>query len=235
MSRLEKHQNKQLAQKIAISIVLFVAFIFFFFSVGIKMLVSFTLFINQLANGGSSKQQSTQQTESFNSVNMDPIPSATNSSTLLFSGSSLNFDRLEIYLNDEKQDEIAISDSFTGEVKGLEKGPNTVHFIAKSTKSKELKKTPSYEVLYKSDKPKLEVQEPNDNSRVNKDDVKISGLTDKETTIRVNGQPLIVDVAGKFTTMFRLKEGENKIQITAEDIVGNMEIKDLTVTYSKDE
>lgn len=198
------------------------------------MLVSFTLFLNQLANN-SSKQQASQQTESFNSVNIDPIPSATNSANLNFSGSSLNFDKLEIYLNDEKQDEISISDSFTGEIKGLEKGTNTVHFIAKSSSSKEIKKTPSYDILYKSDKPKLEVQEPNDNTKTNKEDIKISGLTDKETTIRVNGQPLIVDVGGKFTTMFRLKDGENKIEITAEDIVGNQEKKSLTITYSKDE
>ncbi|MCX6731950.1 MAG: hypothetical protein NTV98_00215 [Candidatus Roizmanbacteria bacterium] len=234
MSRLEKHQNKQIFQRIAIAFVLFIAFIFFFFSVGIKMLVSFTLFLNQLANN-SSKQQASQQTESFNSVNIDPIPSATNSANLNFSGSSLNFDKLEIYLNDEKQDEISISDSFTGEIKGLEKGTNTVHFIAKSSSSKEIKKTPSYDILYKSDKPKLEVQEPNDNTKTNKEDIKISGLTDKETTIRVNGQPLIVDVGGKFTTMFRLKDGENKIEITAEDIVGNQEKKSLTITYSKDE
>lgn len=234
MSHLEKHQNKQIAQRIVISIVLFIAFIIFFFSLGIKMLVSFTLFLNQLANNGS-KQQTTQQAESFNTVNMDPIPSATNSATLPFSGTALNFDKLEIYLNDEKQDEISISDSFSGEVKGLEKGDNTIHFIAKSTSSKETKKTPLYDVLYKIDKPKLEIQEPNDTIRTNKEDVRISGQTDKETTIRVNGQPLIVDVGGKFTTMFRLKEGENKIEITAEDIVGNQEKKNLTITYSKDE
>lgn len=198
------------------------------------MLVSFTLFLNQLANN-SSKQQTSQKVESFNTVNIDPIPSATNGATLVFSGTSLNFDKLEIYLNNEKQSEISISDSFSGEVKELEKGTNTIHFIAKSTTSKETKKTPSYDVLYKSDKPKLEVQEPNDNSKTNKEDIKISGLTDKETTIRVNGQPLIVDVGGKFTMMFRLKDGENKIQITAEDIVGNQEKKDLTITYSKDE
>lgn len=234
MSRLDKHHTKTLFQKIGISIVLFIAFIIFFFSAGIKMLVSFTLFINQLANGGT-KQQTNQQASSFNSVAIDPIPSATNSGTLLFSGTSLNFDKLEIYLNDEKQDEISISDTFAGEIKGLEKGDNTIHFIAKSTKSKETKKTDSFNVLFKSEKPKLEVSEPNDNSKTNKEDIKISGTTDKETTIRVNGQPLIVDVAGKFTTMFRLKEGENKIQITAEDIVGNQEKKDLTITYSKDE
>ncbi|MFH0772820.1 MAG: hypothetical protein V1922_00730 [bacterium] len=234
MSRLEKHQNKQLLQRVAIAVVLFVAFVIFFFSAGIKMLVSFTLFLNQIANGGS-KQQTSQQTESLNTVNIDPIPSATNSATLTFSGTALNFDKLEIYLNDEKQDEISISDSFSGEVKGLEKGTNTIHFIAKSSTSKETKKTPAYDVLYKSDKPKLEIQEPGDNTKTNKEDVKISGQTDKETTIRINGQPLIVDVNGKFTTLFRLKEGENKIQITAEDIVGNQEKKDLTITYSKDE
>ena len=234
MSRLEKHQNKQFIQRIIIAFILFVAFIVFFFNVGIKMLVSFTLFLNQLANSGS-KQQTIQKTESFNTVTIDPIPSATNSAVLVFSGTSLNFDSLEIYLNDEKQDKISISDSFTGEIKGLEKGVNSVHFIAISSTSKETKKTPVYEVLYKSDKPKLEIQEPNDNTKTNKEDVKISGLTDSETTIRVNSQPLIVDVNGKFTTTFRLKDGENKIHITAEDIVGNQEIKDLTITYSKDD
>jgi len=35
--------------------------------------------------------------------------------------------------------------------------------------------------------------------------------------------------------MVRLKEGENKIQIVAEDIVGNQEQKELKVTYSKDD
>lgn len=234
MSRLDKHQNKVIMQRILIAVVLFIAFIIFFFNAGIKMLVSFTLFLNQLANSGS-KQQVTQQVESFNTVNIDPIPSATNSATLTFSGTALNFDRLEIYLNDEKQDEITIADTFSGEIKGLERGTNTVHFIAKSSTSKETKKTPDYDILYKSDKPKLEIKEPNDNSKTNKEDIKISGQTDKETTVRINGQPLIVDVEGKFTTMFRLKEGENKIQITAEDIVGNQEVKNLTITYSKDE
>ncbi len=234
MSRLENHHNKTLIQKILLSIVLFIAFVIFFLSSGIKMLVSFTLFLNQLANGGQSKQ-TTQQTESLNTVSIDPIPSATSSSTLLFSGTALNFDRLEIYLNDEKQDEISISDSFDGEVKGLEKGENSIHFIAKSTQSKETKKSEVFSVLFKSDKPKLEISEPTDGARTNKEDIRISGTTDKETTIRVNGQPLIVDVVGKFTTIFRLKDGENKIQITAEDIVSNQEKKELTVTYSKDE
>lgn len=234
MSRLERHQNKTFIQKMAIAIVLFIAFVIFFFSVGIKVLVSFTLFLNQLANGGN-KQQTTEQKKVFNTVAIDPIPSATSSGSILFSGTALNFDSLEIYLNNEKLDEIDISDTFSGEVKGLEKGENTIYFIAKSSETKETKETDPYEVLYKDEKPKLEIQEPSDNSRTNKDDVKVSGQTDKETSIRINGQPIITDSEGKFTTMVRLKDGENKILIVAEDIVGNQEQKEIKVTYSKDD
>jgi hypothetical protein len=234
MSRLERHQNKTFIQKMAIAVVLFIAFVIFFFSVGIKVLVSFTLFLNQLANGGN-KQQTTEQKKVFNTVAIDPIPSATNSGTILFSGTALNFDSLEIYLNNEKLDEIDISDTFSGEVKGLEKGENTIYFIAKSSETKETKETDPYEVLYKNEKPKLEIQEPSDNARTNKEDVKVAGQTDKETSIRINGQPIITDSEGKFSTMVRLKDGENKIQIVAEDIVGNQEQKELKVTYSKDD
>lgn len=218
----------------AIAIVLFIAFVIFFFSVGIKVLVSFTLFLNQLANG-ENKQQTTEQKKVFNTVAIDPIPSATSSGSILFSGTALNFDSLEIYLNNEKLDEIDISDTFSGEVKGLEKGENTIYFIAKSSETKETKETDPYEVLYKDEKPKLEIQEPSDNSRTNKDDIKVSGQTDKETSIRINGQPIITDSEGKFSTMVRLKDGENKIQIVAEDIVGNQEQKEIKVTYSKDD
>ncbi|PIX68705.1 hypothetical protein COZ40_01875, partial [Candidatus Roizmanbacteria bacterium CG_4_10_14_3_um_filter_39_13] len=106
---------------------------------------------------------------------------------------------------------------------------------AKSSSSKETKRIPTYSILFKSEKPKLEIQEPSDKSKTNKEDMRISGTTDIETTIRINGQPIIVDVQGKFTTLLRLKDGENKINITAEDIVGNQEVKDLVVTYSKDD
>jgi len=234
MSRVQHHQNKTLLQRIIVSIVLFVVFIIFFFSAGIKLLVSFTLFLNQLANSGT-KQQTTQQNEVFNSITIDPIPSATNSATLNFTGTSLNYDLLEVYLNDEKKDEISISDVFNGEVTGLEKGANKIYFIAKNIKTKETKKTSLYAVLYKSEKPILEVQEPNDKTKTNKEDIKIAGKTDKETSIRINDQPIITDSEGKFVTVFRLKDGENKIKIVAEDIVGNQEIKELTITYSKDD
>ena len=234
MSHLAKRQNKQFVQRFFIALVLIIAFIIFFFSAGIKLLVSFTLFLNQMANG-KSKQQAVQQQQTLSSITIDPILSATNSAVVDFSGTSLNFDHLEIYLNDEKQDEISISDSFAGEIKNLQENQNTIYFIAKSASSKETKKTQEFTVTYMKSKPKLEVSSPSDNSKTNKEDVAITGTTDKEITILVNGQPVIVDVDGKFVTSVRLKNGENKITISAEDVAGNEVQKTLTVTYSKDD
>lgn len=234
MTRLEQHSKKQNRQRILVSVVLVIAGIVFFFTSGIKLLVSFTLFINQLANGENTESQ-VRQTEQLSAINIDPIPSATSSSTIIFSGSALSFDSLEIYLNDEKRDEITISDTFISEVQGLEKGSNTLYFIAKSSKTKKTEKTQEFDIVFKDEKPKLEVSEPGENARTNKEDIRITGSTDREVTIRINNQPIVVDAEGKFTTLFRLKDGENKIEVTAEDIVGNQEKKSLTVTYSKDD
>ena len=90
-------------------------------------------------------------------------------------------------------------------------------------------------MLLKTEKPKLEVSQPNDNSKTNKQEIKIEGKTDKETYIKINGQPVVVDSQGSFVTLFKLNEGDNSIEIIAEDIVGNQEKKTIKVTYSKDD
>ena len=75
----------------------------------------------------------------------------------------------------------------------------------------------------KTEKPKLEVSQPNDNTKTNKQEIKIEGKTDKETYIKVNGQPVVVDSQGAFQTLLKLNDGDNSIEIIAEDIVGNQE------------
>ena len=60
------------------------------------------------------------------------------------------------------------------------------------------------------------------------------GETDKETYIKVNDLPVVVDAQGVFQTMVKLKEGENKIAIIAQDVAGNSEEKILILTYEKD-
>lgn len=236
MSRLTNHERKQFAYKSIFLIGLTLTFIIFLLSFGFKLIINGSLFINQLANSSKNSSDNIKTEQALTSLLVDPPPSATSSSSLLITGSTVNFDAVEIYLNSEKiTDGFVTTDTFSEEITGLEKGENFIYVIAKSKKTKNTKKSPVFSVLLKTEKPKLEITQPNDNSKTNKQEIKIEGKTDKETYIKVNSQPIVVDSQGVFQTLLRLNDGDNSIEIIAEDIVGNQEKKTLKVTYSKDD
>ena len=169
-------------------------------------------------------------------VDIDSIPVATNSSRIFVGGTVVNFDQVEFYLNGDlvKESSLLSSDGFIEEIGDLVKGQNEVFVIGKLKDSDEEKKSKIFTVFYKSDKPKLDIKEPQDNSKTSNLEIKIMGETDKETYIKVNDLPVVVDAQGVFQTMVKLKEGENKIAIIAQDVAGNSEEKILILTYEKD-
>ena len=80
----------------------------------------------------------------------------------------------------------------------------------------------------------MEITEPSDNFSTSNQEIKIKGSTDKETYVHINDLPVVVDANGNFETSIRLKDGDNQITATAQDIAGNTETKTLKVTYQKD-
>lgn len=214
-------------------VVLFVV-LYFIFTFGIKLLLNTSSFISGLFPQPSTKPLSKTE-DSFSSIDISSIPQATNSAKIIVSGSVLNFDSLIFYLNKVKVKEVdSPSDIFNEEIGDLEKGENSIYILARSKDSKTEKTTITYKVFYKSEKPKLEISEPSDNSTTNNQEIKIKGSTDKETYIHINDIPVVVDVNGNFETTVRLKDGDNQITAKAQDIAGNEEIKTIKVTYQKD-
>jgi hypothetical protein len=126
------------------------------------------------------------------------------------------------------------SDVFSEEIGDLEEGNNDIYIKAKSRDNKTEKNTIIYKVFYKSEKPKLEIIEPSDNSTTNNQETKIKGNTDKETYIHINDLPVVVDANGNFETSMRLKDGDSQITIIATDTAGNIETKSLKIIYQKD-
>ena len=234
MGRLERVQEKKIKNTIILYIVILVLVLYFIFTFGIKLLLNSSSFISGLFPQPSTKPLSKTE-DTFSSIDVNSIPQATNSARFIISGSILNFDILDFYINAKKVKEIeSSSDTFSEEIGDLEKGDNNVYVLAKSRNSKIEKNTITYKVFYKNEKPKLDISEPSDNSTTNNQEIKVKGSTDKETYVRVNDLPVVVDANGGFETTVRLKDGDNQIVITASDIAGNMETKSLKVTYQKD-
>jgi hypothetical protein len=234
MGRLERHQKKQLTTTIIIFVVILVLLLYFIFTTGFRILLSSSAFVANFFSKTSSLPL-TKNNQLVGSINIDNIPQATNSAKILVSGSLVNFNRLEFYLNGEIVKQIDInSDTFAEEIGDLKKGDNQVYIKAETTDNKNEKETIIYKVFYKDEKPKLVISEPADKSTTDNSEIKIKGLTDKETFVRVNDLPIVVDADGSFETTVRLKDGDNQIVITALDIAGNLETNTLTVTYQKD-
>lgn len=234
MGRLERVQEKKMKSTILLYIVIFIVVFYFIFTFGIKLLLNTSSLISGLFPQPSVKPVSKIE-DNFSLIDISSIPQATNSAKITISGSVLNFDTLSFYLNKVKVKVVdSTSDIFSEEIGDLDKGDNSIYVLAKSKDSKINKSTIIYKVFYKSEKPKLEITDPEDSSTTNNQEIKVKGNTDKETYVHINDLPVVVDANGNFETSVRLKDGDNQITATAQDIAGNIETKTIKVIYQKD-
>lgn len=226
---------KKIQTKIILGFFILLLLFYFLFNFGFKIIFSVSSFISNL-NHKISPTPNSQKESFIGEINIDSIPQATNSPRILVQGTVVNFDTVSFYLNDRKVKTIDLSEelNFSEELGDLEEGKNIVYALAKNKVYSISKKTPLYEVFYKEKKPKLEIFTPKDGEKINNNEVIIKGQTDKETFVKINEMPVIVDANGNFENSLIIKnEGENKIQITASDIAGNIETKEITVFYQK--
>ncbi len=235
MSRLERHQKNQLTAKIVVFTVILLTVVYFVLTIGFKLLFSMSLFIAGVTNKTASTPL-TKTSDLIGSVDINSIPNATNSATITVGGSVMNLNKVEFYIDDEKVKSVTLdaSDTFSENIGDLNKGDNTVYIKAFSPDGQLQKQSMTFHVLYKPDKPKLDISQPADKMTTDKPDIVVQGTTDKETFVKINDSPAVVDANDSFDMDIQLKEGDNPITITATDIAGNTEIKTLTVTYQKD-
>ncbi|KKQ24024.1 MAG: Polymorphic outer membrane protein [Candidatus Roizmanbacteria bacterium GW2011_GWC2_37_13] len=235
MKRSELFQKNKLTRTITVFIIILIVTLLLVFTIGFKLLLNTSIFVANLFSKTSAPALNKTE-EIYGSIIIDNIPTATNSAKFIISGSVINYEKLAFFLNGEKVKEIDLksSDNFSEEIGDLEKGSNKVYIKASSSDNKSKKTTNTYSVLFKEEKPKLDITQPKDKETISQSEILLKGLTDKEVFIRVNDLPVVVDAVGNFQTNIRLKEGENLIEIVASDIAGNIETKNLNVIYQKE-
>jgi len=235
MSRLQYHRSNQLKKTIVIFLVVLFLLFYLFMTYGLRFLINASISISSLFSKKNSSQL-VQTNEVFGRLSIDSIPSATNSGMIEVSGSIINFDILDFYINDKKvkETELSTTDNYDEQIGDLVEGNNEIYIIAKTKDGQYKKISDRYTVFYKKNKPKLEITDPQDQKIVSSPDLIVKGTTDKETFIKINDSPVVVDANGGFTYSLHLQEGENKINITASDMAGNSEEKTFTVSYQKE-
>lgn len=238
MSRLQQHRQNQTNSRIIKLIIFSVALLAIFFFVGLQSIINATVFLNNLIRGNTTQTQQTEQNNAnfYGIINVDEPEVATKEAQISISGDVTEFKTVEFYINNVKADNATVkpNGTFSKEIGKLRVGENKIYVLAKTQDNKHTKQSDTYSVIYKNEPPELEIETPKNGDKTNKSEIQIKGKTDKDVTVRINNSPVVVSVEGGFTSNFRLKDGENKLEITATDIAGNQEKQEITVTYEKD-
>lgn len=116
----------------------------------------------------------------------------------------------------------------------LSKGEHRISVRAKDAADNESESIVK-QVVFDPEKLEIIIIDPKDRTEIigiNNKNITIQGKVNKtETIIKVNGGFAVIDTEGNFKQTVSLNEGENQIEITAEDKAGNKAEKTIVLTY----
>lgn len=233
-SRLNRTSIKQNNRQALYFIIASIAILFFLIQFGPFLINIFGNFIYSI-RGDRNEDSQVVGKEILQPPSLYNIPNATQSAYINFNGTAPSGEgTVEIYVNDELEDEVDLDESMQFDVKRLplKSGENTIRarLVNKNITSAF---TEDYTVSYVKEKPKLQVSSPANGASFTRADRKInvSGQTNSDNIVMVNGFRAIVDSNGNFSYLLELKDGENTILIIAENEAGLTEQSELKVTY----
>lgn len=227
--KLEEQTKRQVITLIIILGALVIVFLFF----GGDILG----FFGNLALKFNSNNNTTTQIVSKDFVQapfLDPLPDATPSANITVSGSTEYKDATaEIDVNNTAYTDIVVDSNGKFEKNvSLSSGDNTIKArVTSNGKSSDF--TQDYTVTQTKAAPKLDISFPSDGQQFQKADkqITLTGTTDPNNTVTVNGYRAVVNDDGSFSYYMQLNDGDNQITVDAVDQAGNKTEKQLKVNY----
>lgn len=230
---LKRLENKS-RNRLILSIILIIGIGYFIISWGLPVLIGSLSFLNKY-----KPQQ--EVVESIEDTAIAPpvlnIPfEATSSPTIKILGYSQPNSKVEIYFDDELKStvETGSEGNFTTEEIELALGTNNIY--GKTVNEKGNKSLPSKNIklIFNNEKPILDNIEPQDNHQIKGGDrkVRVSGKTDPNNSVTINGLTVILNGDGSFVKEMPLNDGENTITIIASSQTGSTAEIQRKVIYS---
>jgi hypothetical protein len=235
-SRLEKLAKKE--ERATIKRIIYLSGLslilaIFLFTLGVPLLGKFADFANTIF------QKNETSTSSDKSVTQPPIvdllPAATNSAHLAVSGFADEAKTVEAFVDSQKVGETQVkTGKFAFDDLVLKKGENKISVKAISQDGKESDFSKIQTVILDQEEPKLEVETPGEGQSFSGDNrIKVLGKTDQNAQVFANGFLALVDSEGKFEVFVPVVEGENTIEIKAQDAAGNTKVETRKVNFRK--
>lgn len=200
---------------------------------GIPALMQLSLVMQQ-------KKDKQQPIKNVNSAfipppSLDMLPTATNSAVTNITGSISGEYLIRLYNNDTfiQETNSKKDGSFIFRNVKLQEGENVIRAIARDEEKQESSGSNVVTVSYSNKKPQLVINFPLDNQEFkNTNNITVTGQSDNNARVMVNGFWTISDNKGGFSYNLSLKNGDNQIIVTATDEAGNQKEIKLKVSYN---
>lgn len=161
---------------------------------------------------------------------------ATHSAQIKISGFGEANSKVVLVLSGEEVDEQQIDEEGQFEfIVELTEGENSIATYAVDEAQNESIVSKRYFVLLDSQAPTLEIESPEADSTITlrKNQLTtIVGKTEPGAKVYVGGKLTFAGENGSFSTTYNLSEGENKIEIKAQDSAGNTTQQELVVNFA---
>lgn len=161
---------------------------------------------------------------------------ATNSASIKINGYSSALTKVEIYLDDDLKTTVNTQSdgSFQSDEIDLALGTNNISSRTVDEKGNKSLPSKNIKIIYSNEKPMLKLNEPQDGQEIKGGDkkIRVSGTTDPENSVSINGSTTIVNSEGAFSQEISINEGDNIITVVAVNKVGNTTTAERKVKYT---
>lgn len=234
-SRLRKQEEVKTLKQALIFFGLTIGLILFFIFVGLPFLIRFSVFLGNLRTKTPLVEEKKADTVAPVAPRLKPLPEAINEEQIKISGFSEAKSQVAILLNGQKIQEIETDENgeFSSHPLSLRKGENEIKTYAQDEAGNKSSLSGTIFIIFDDEEPILEITQPQEGEMFYgaKNKIEIKGKTEEGARIFINETLTIVDLAGEFSKIIALGEGENTIKIKAEDKAGNTSEKEIKVSY----
>lgn len=231
-SRLRRVEEKDASRRIAIAFLGIVGVSVFLLLFGVKILIGFSLLVDKIRGGSAPTDQ--QQVIILPPV-LDPLPEATGSATITISGKGDPKTKAIIFVNDMEYKRVPVETNGTFNVSNIDIDGNSITIYAKLIDDKNNMSSVSNTITTTADRtaPKLTIDKPEDNTTINDGThkVTVTGITDEDMKVTINGRIVVVKSDGSFSYSMPLNDGENILKIISRDSAGNETTVERKVIY----
>lgn len=231
-SRLAKTEQKKIFQQTLLIIGAAIAVVIIFLFVILPAVIRLAVNLSEGTIGFEEQDTVPPQTPIVSAP-----PQATTESLVTISGFGEAGSTVRLVVNGAQAEQTTVDEegAFAIDV-GLEPGENTVTAYSIDPAENESGLSPEFTIISDNQAPEIVLTSPEDGQEfVSKQNqsITVEGTTEPDAFVFINGRRYRADEEGAFSASVRLSEGDNELQLRAEDQAGNETELTLTVSFKE--